>query len=165
MTFTFEGDVDELLDLLGVADDDDLDLKEFEHAMSSVVSAVETVGGPARMGPLQKIRARRAAAELYSKQEGIGLRAAMREISAVENSASAEQLASAVDLDAADFSEGLFSAKSVKACCVAAGVALPVDGPFQDFFAWLFSEEGLNGLMAFVETIVKIIAILGPLFI
>lgn len=119
-----------------------------------------------RMGPLQRIIARRMAGERIASEEGVSLRRAVREIDWVEANKSAEEMAKCVDLSPEDFKAGLFSVTAVKACCVASNVSMPV-GALGDgkFLEWLFSEEGRAAIMAWIEMIVKIIALLGPLMI
>lgn len=117
---------------------------------------------------LEKIRLRRAVADKYSEEEGIGFRAALRLIDKINDKATPEQLAAASGLPAECHKDGLLSEASVYAACVAAGVAIPVHavGAIGDgtFLKWLFSDEGLAQLGKAVEKIIQIIAMLAPLF-
>lgn len=125
---------------------------------------VESADG--KMGPIQKIIARRIAAEKVSDEEGIRFRAALRLIDKIDEKATPEQLAAASGCDASAFKAGLFSEQAAAAICAKAGVKAPVgaigDG---EFLKWLFSDEGREALLKWAETIVKIIAILAPLFL
>lgn len=119
---------------------------------------------------LEKIRLRRAVADKYADEEGIGFRAALRMVDKIDGKATPEELAAASGLPAEAHKDGLLSEGSVYAVCCAAGCTIPVHatvGALGDgtFLKWLFSDEGLAQLMKVAESIVKIIAILAPLFV
>lgn len=123
---------------------------------------------------LEKIRLRRTVADKVSESEGIGFRAALRLVDNINSKATPDQLAAASDdLPAGSFAGGLLDEQSIHAVCCASGVAIPVhavgalgDGTLGDgtFLKWLFSDEGRVAFLKWAETVVKIIAILAPLF-
>lgn len=121
------------------------------------------------MAFLQKMIAERIAAEKISDQEGVGFRKALRAVRKVGDEP-AKHLAGATGLDASVFDDGLFSEKAIYHCCVAGGMNVPataIVGAFGDgtFLKWLFSDEGMAQIMKWVEMIMKIIALLAPLFL
>lgn len=85
----------------------------------------------------------------------------LRRVEAQETSV----LVAASGFSADAFADGLFSERFAYAACVAAGVVTV--GAIGDgtFLEWLFSEEGLEALIAFAKTIMEIVAILAPLFL
>jgi hypothetical protein len=114
---------------------------------------------------IAKVRVRRMAVERYGRAAGTGPVAASRDLACVERRATAADLAEAAGVAESDFADGLYSARAVRACCTAAGVAVPFAGPLAEFVQWLMSAEGREALIAFAETIVKLVAILAPLFV
>jgi hypothetical protein len=118
------------------------------------------------MSPIQRIIVRRMAGQRLADDGRTSLQQAIREIDTVASRATPAMLAAAVGCEEAIVRQGLF----VEACAAAfvsrAGLPVAVaaigDG---EFLKWLFSEEGREAMLAFVETIVKIVAILAPLFV
>jgi len=135
-------------------------------AKAKTQATTEAIGG----GKLiQKIVARRLAAQEVAKSESIGFRAALRLIDRIDAKASPEELAAASGLTAADHRDGLFSEAAAKAIVVKSGVKIPDkvstmaigDG---EFLKWLFSPDGIAAFEEWVKAIVRMIAILAPLF-
>lgn len=119
---------------------------------------------------LQKARLRRTVASQYADEAGIRFLAALRLVDKIDEKATPEELSAASGLPPESHRDGLLSESSVYAVCLAAGCTIPVHatvGALGDgtFLKWLFSDEGLAQLMKVAESIVKIIAILAPLFV
>jgi hypothetical protein len=117
------------------------------------------------LGPVQKIIARRMIGQRLAESESMTLRSAVQELDAVTSRSTPAMLAAAGGLPESAFQSGVYSEGSMAAVIQSQGVAMPV-GAIGDgaILKWLFSDEGRQALMAWVETIMKIIAILGPLF-
>ena len=118
------------------------------------------------LNPIQRVIVRRKAGQRLAEEARIGLRQAIREIDTVTTNATAAMLAAAVDCDETIFRDGIYAESCVASLIGMAGVAMPV-GAIGDgaFLKWLFSDEGREAVLAWIETIVKIVSILAPLFV
>ena len=118
------------------------------------------------MNPIQRVIARRMVGQKLADESQIALRQAIREFDSVAHRATAAILAAAVGCPEAIFRDGMLAESAVAGIVTFAGVAMPV-GAIGDgqFLEWLFSDAGREAILKWVETIVKIIAILGPLFL
>lgn len=118
------------------------------------------------MTPIQRIIVRRMAGQRLADDGRTSLRQAIREIDTVASRATPAMLAAAGGCDEAPVRNGLFTEICAAAMVTKAGMPIAVaaigDG---EFLKWLFSDEGREALLAFVETIVKIVALLAPLFV
>lgn len=117
------------------------------------------------MTPIQRIIVRRMAGQRLTDDGRTSLRQAIRDMDMVTSRATPAMLAAAAGCDEAIVRQGLLVESCAAAFVSRAGVPIAVaargDG---EFLKWLFSEEGREAMVAFVETIVRIVAILAPLF-